>query len=297
MSKPFIFVSHSSADKIFADALVHALRMAGADVWYDEHNLGPGHLLETINREIVARPIFIVILSEAAFSSAWVKDECQWAYTLYRRQPSRIILPITSQAFDASNFDHLLFMADFKRVEAPGYRPYPRAEAIERTLHMLALNPTSRTISSLHRKINGTADDLITYGKALSARSQFAEAILFLERAAILTPGSTEAWANLGNAYEKEQRLGDALRAYSKALALDGKQAWVWFNKGRVLYDLGQDKEALAAIEQVLLLNPFDEYAWYMKGNVLNRLKWHDEARTAFDRAHSINPNMITPTP
>ncbi len=37
-----VFVSHSHQDNAFCQQIVQALRDAGADVWYDEHNLRLG---------------------------------------------------------------------------------------------------------------------------------------------------------------------------------------------------------------------------------------------------------------
>lgn len=54
MSQMRIFVSHSSADNAFCEALVKALRDADADVWYDQHNLGATSLLDVITRELHA---------------------------------------------------------------------------------------------------------------------------------------------------------------------------------------------------------------------------------------------------
>lgn len=145
MNQPRIFVSHSHDDNAFCDALVKSLRRAGADVWYDEHNLGAGHLLNEIQRELLSRPTFLVILSKAAFRSAWVLRECQWAYRLYMREPNRIILPITAQAIEEMDFNTWLFLEDFKRIEAPGYKPLPQTEAIAKTLHALVLTPDDTT--------------------------------------------------------------------------------------------------------------------------------------------------------
>jgi len=69
MAQMRVFVSHTSADNDFTEALVNALRDAEADVWYDQHNLGVGQLIEVINRELAARKVFIVVLSKAAFAS------------------------------------------------------------------------------------------------------------------------------------------------------------------------------------------------------------------------------------
>ena len=44
-------------------------------MWYDEHNLGAGQLLEEIQREVQARPVFVVLLSKNAFAAQWVRRE------------------------------------------------------------------------------------------------------------------------------------------------------------------------------------------------------------------------------
>ena len=82
-----IFVSHSHEDDAFCQALVTALRAAGADVWYDEQNLGAGRLMDVIQQELGRRKIFIVILSKAAFASRWVHNETGWAFELVTAIP------------------------------------------------------------------------------------------------------------------------------------------------------------------------------------------------------------------
>lgn len=60
-SMPYtVFISHAHADNEFTKELAAALRQAGADVWYDMENLGPGVLLRpTIMRELNDRRIFL----------------------------------------------------------------------------------------------------------------------------------------------------------------------------------------------------------------------------------------------
>ncbi|MBA2680946.1 MAG: toll/interleukin-1 receptor domain-containing protein, partial [Ktedonobacteraceae bacterium] len=114
-----IFVSHSHSDSAFCHSLVDALRNAGADVWYDEHNLGSGQLMEVVQRELDRRPVFIVILSPAAFASRWVRRETGWAYELFDRDPTRILLPITAVPIERTAFSGQsgwLFLHDFKRI-------------------------------------------------------------------------------------------------------------------------------------------------------------------------------------
>jgi TIR domain len=100
----------------------------GADVWYDEHNLGNGQLMSDIQRELGARPIFIVILSKHAFASRWVKRETTWAYEMQDRDPSRLILPVTAGPIARNDFgtdNGWLAYYTYKRIEAPGYAPFP----------------------------------------------------------------------------------------------------------------------------------------------------------------------------
>src|SRR5258705_9047156 len=116
MAQMRIFVSHSHEDDTFCRALVDGLRQAGADVWYDEHNLGSGQLLDTIEVELRERPVFVLVLSPAALISPWVRDETKWAFTRLRREPSRILLPVLARVVEEDAI--WLFLQDFKRVEA-----------------------------------------------------------------------------------------------------------------------------------------------------------------------------------
>ncbi|HLY30045.1 MAG TPA: toll/interleukin-1 receptor domain-containing protein, partial [Ktedonobacterales bacterium] len=47
-----VFISHSHQDTAFCERLVQGLRVAGLDVWLDEHNLGAGHLPNIIEQEL-----------------------------------------------------------------------------------------------------------------------------------------------------------------------------------------------------------------------------------------------------
>ncbi len=86
-------------------------------------------------------PVFLLVLSKAAFASDWVRQECKWAFNLYRREQNRIMLPIVAQQIDQSDWNAMLWLEDFRRVEGPGEKPYPQHEAIGHTLRLLALTP------------------------------------------------------------------------------------------------------------------------------------------------------------
>lgn len=295
MAQMQVFVSHSHEDDAYCRAVVAGLRGAGADVWYDEHNLGSGQLMEVIQRELGNRPVVILILSKAAFASRWVRREIGWAYELLDRDPSRLLLPVTAGPIARDDFSPQagwLFLHDFKRIEASGYQPYPTEEAVRRLLHTLALTPAGEAPAPVAPQASESVADLLERGKALSAQQRYAEAAPVFERATALNPGSFDAWANLGYVLNGARRYAEALVAHDRALALDANQASVWNNKGNALRNLQRYEEALAACERALALDPASAAAWNNKGNALFNLKRTEEALAAYDRALALDPAL-----
>ena len=292
-----VFVSHSHEDDAFCRAVVQALREAGADIWYDEHNLGSGQLMSVIQRELGIRPIFVVILSKHAFASRWVKRETTWAYEMYDRDPSRLILPVTAGQIERDDFspqNEWLFLHDFKRIEAPGYAPYPPEDAARRLARTLGLTPRGEAPTPVSPQPTESVDDLLARGKALIAQKKYTEALPLFERASQLTPGSFDAWANFGYILSELGLWQESLAACERALALDANNAPTWSNKGKTLRNLGRSEEALAAYDRALAIDPTLVNAWVCRGTALWWLKRYQDALTAFDRALAIDPNDAT---
>jgi tetratricopeptide (TPR) repeat protein len=261
------------------------------DVWYDEHNLGSGQLIDTIQRELKLRPVFVLILSPAALRSPWVRNEAKWAFTLLMRDPSRIFIPVTAAALTADEMDEWLFIEDFKRIEAPGLRPFPTPEAAQRLLRALALTPRGAVPAPTAPQPQESADDLIARGKALQAQGKHADALPLFQRATHLAPKSFSAWFNLGYTLNMLKRWQDALAAYEQALVLNPNDADAGYNKGTTLSDLGRTAEALAAYEQALALDPKDAMCWRNKSSTLADLQRYTEALAAAETALQIEPN------
>jgi len=286
MAQMRVFVSHSWWDKAACDALVSVLRRAGADVWYDEHNLGAGQLLDEIQHEVDARPIFIVLLSKAAFASSWVRRETIWAFNLYNRKPHRLILPVTIGPIEASDFNNLwLFLEDFKRVEAPNFMPYPLDGAIKRTWLLLAVTCASMPSASATPHASESTQGMLIKSRALSAQMTYAEAAPFDEPAALQGPTSFNTWVNLGYLYGEAARWWESLNAYDRALALDDTRASIWNEKGIVLTKLERYDEALAAAEQALRLDGAGPFGWDIRATALRGLGRTKEAEAAEARA------------
>lgn len=291
MSQMMVFVSHAHEDEAFCRELVDALRKAEADVWYDEHNLHPGVLRNEIMRELANRPVFVVVLSKAAFASEWVRDECEWAYNLFKRKPDRLLLPVVAAPYDQDDFDLILYLESLKRVEGAGHQPYPLHQAIARTIQLLQLPTPHDALLDTAPEPTESADDLVDQSRALAAQGRHADALPLLERAAHLAPRNLDTWLNLGSALYMLRHDYEALDAYDQALALDPRNAVAWTNKGAVLGRLARHKEALAACDRALILDPNSPLAWRNKSLVLGYLNRHEEALAACDRALALDPS------
>jgi tetratricopeptide (TPR) repeat protein len=283
-----IFISHSAQDKAICDQLVVALRGAGANVWYDEHNLGAGVLRDEIMRELAARSVVLIILSKAAFASQWVRDECEWAYNLYRRKPERLILPVVAGAYAPDDFDRMLYLESMKRVEATGNSPFPVAEMIARTLRALALTPAGERPITVMPQAAESLADLLTQGRALQAQKKDAEALLFFQRATQADPNSFSAWFNLGATLSWLKRYTEALLADERATMLDPNNATAWYNQGNTLNELKRHDEALLAYDKALVIDPNWTAAWNNKSFALNVLSRYEEALEASARSLAI---------
>ncbi|HEY1388797.1 MAG TPA: toll/interleukin-1 receptor domain-containing protein [Ktedonobacterales bacterium] len=290
MAQLRIFLSHSSADRDFADTLARALRGAGADVWYDETHLGTGQLLDEISAQLPTRPVFLLVASKAAFASDWVKQECKWAFNLYRREPNRIMLPIVAKQLDPADWNAMLWLEDFRRIEAPGDKPYPQHEAIEHTLRLLALTPAGEAPAPVAPQPTESVDDLLTRGRALRQQGKHAEALALFERATQLAPNSYDAWFNVAYSLDDLGRYEKALVAYDRAISLNRSDYVVWYNKGISFSNLERYSEALSVYEQALTLDARDVDVWNNKGNALKGLQRYTEALVAYEQALALDP-------
>jgi hypothetical protein len=135
-----IFVSHSHKDNAWCRAFIRALRARDADVWYDEQNLDYGTLRPQIEREMLARPVFIAVFTPNAVVSKWVQREIDGAISLQDREPDRIFLPII-----AARCDIPPLLSSFKWLSGPGNAPLTPDQAADMVANVLgftALVPT-----------------------------------------------------------------------------------------------------------------------------------------------------------
>jgi tetratricopeptide (TPR) repeat protein len=259
-------------------------------VWYDEHNLASGALMDVIQRELRARPIFVVILSSAALKSRWVLDECKWAHTLKNENPAREIVPAVASRFDLNMLP--LHLYDYRRIEANKGRPFPPDEAIRRLVQVIG---RAGNVASASPSSDTTAElvaNLIAEGEAIQDKNP-AQAIALFEQARRAAPDSGAVWFHLGSALWAANRNAEALEALSRAITYDPKYAPSWEIRGDILHELHRDAEALIAYDQALTIDGESAGAWVGKGNVLYVLSDYVQALDAYEYAAQYDPEEV----
>ena len=283
-----VFVSHTSADDAFGRKLVAALRAAGADVWYDEHEMpGTTTLMDELGRQIRRRRFFVLILSRSALASTWVKREAAIAFRHWSDDQIPIILTVTAGPLAQSDFrESWEFLADLPRIEALGSQPYPQEEAINRTIHTL-----KRLAYTPERRMMETAtpvEEPTAIGVA-GRLSQWTNQQYKGGRLTELPPLLQEA--------KSDEEIRKVIPLLREVIERDVFSYRAWFGLAFALSTLKKLRNAsaayeraLGAIENALILQPGNAYLWYEKAFILVQLQRNDDAFEAYENALSLVP-------
>jgi hypothetical protein len=80
ISKPQVFISHTSQDKSFVEELARNLRRFGIDVWYDKWEIAVSDsIVDKVFEGLEASDTLIIVLSQVSVTSRWVKEELSTA--------------------------------------------------------------------------------------------------------------------------------------------------------------------------------------------------------------------------
>lgn len=119
-----IFLSHSSSDRDFADALAKTLRNHGIPIWYSQINiLGAQQWQDEIGEALSRCDWFAIILSPNSVESMWVKRELMFA--LNENKFADKIVPILFQPCEFSTLSwtlSLFQMIKFSDDMTDGFR-------------------------------------------------------------------------------------------------------------------------------------------------------------------------------
>ncbi|MCA9923887.1 MAG: toll/interleukin-1 receptor domain-containing protein, partial [Anaerolineales bacterium] len=87
-----IFISHASQDAAIAGQLAGDLKRHGWEIWMAPNSIYPGEKwVEAINRGLAESGVFVLVLTETAVSSRWVRSETNVAIGLEHRNELRFL--------------------------------------------------------------------------------------------------------------------------------------------------------------------------------------------------------------
>ncbi len=128
-------------------------------------------------------------------------------------------------------------------------------------------------------------------GAALKQMDQSADALMPMQKAAVLLPNDAEVYSNLGNTLTALGRLDEAEACYRQALQIKPGFAEAYSNLGNTLNALGRLDEAEVNCRQALQLKPDYAEAHSNLGDTLNALGRLDEAEACYRQALQIKPD------
>lgn len=161
---PTIFISYTSADKVFADKVGRFLTDRGATLWRDNSNIHPGDpLYSVIPKGIESSDFVVVVLSPAALDSWWVIEEANLA--LARKVP---VVPLMLAKCEPPGFLLARLYLDFTSP-ANADEMYERL-AVRFGLTTNASSTSTKDLLDLQRKFIGysSAYDALAFSLAFA---------------------------------------------------------------------------------------------------------------------------------
>lgn len=156
------FLSHSTADKAFADILHSKLQSYGVRTWYAPESMRGGRKQhEQIDHAIIVNDKFLLVLSEASIKSDWVKLELRWARRAERETGRQLLFPIRLcsmmslrewHCFDSD--DRRDLAAEVREYHIPDFSNWTDASSFDQAFADLLRDLREEDPPSLDRLIN-----------------------------------------------------------------------------------------------------------------------------------------------
>jgi formylglycine-generating enzyme required for sulfatase activity len=261
MPCPPIFISHSHYDNTACRQIRDFLhrQLPDADIFLDESELhGGDDWMHRIPHEVIARPIFLVILSRHSIAAEWVAEETNLALARAVKDRTRKIIPVQ---IDPS----LRVPEDIDRLS-------PLLSM--RQIVVLGEQAPQQHWEELVRVVRGEQSNLAH----ATNPSQAAE----LEHARVLAAQVHDDFT--------QGRYRIAAKVGREAVGLPGNEcdATLWGDLGMALVATSEADAGLAALETALQLNRQRPDLWRAKARVLMQQQRYGEARQAWDTAFVV---------
>jgi len=114
----------------------------------------------------------------------------------------------------------------------------------------------------------------------------------FLKAAIKLTPSFTDAWNQMGIAYDRLKNPEQAIRCYLEGLKYNPNDPTIHNNLGTVYFRANKYKDAIDQFLEAVRLNPRYAEAWMNVGSCYGATQQLDSAIPNFEKAIEVDPKM-----
>jgi tetratricopeptide (TPR) repeat protein len=283
-----VFVSYAREDRPTASNLAAALQARGISVWWDREILGGTEFSAVIEQELNRARVALVLWSENAVRSSFVRDESARALAADKLLPVRIEAVAPPLGFGQI---HTLDLLDWQgEGDAPALTEL--VAHIQRRLRggtgpLPTDAPRGRVASITRRALVAGSAAMVAAGVAWFS---------WLHWSAPDTARAQQLTAQGLENFEKKE-FGQARFRFNQALDADRDYAPALFYRAQVLVQSGAPAEASADLKRVLELQRGLDAA-----QLRDAARWHDElVATAAEpvpvtRAAGADTGVITPT-
>ncbi len=129
-------------------------------------------------------------------------------------------------------------------------------------------------------------------GQQALFRGRLEEALTLTRQELDVNPGNAMAWAQLGDAYSRQQRWDEATAALQKSIWINPYYSAPYILLGRAYMKKNQPSTAEGMLRRALSYDPNNKSAHYLLGQVLQRLGREDEARREMDTAATLQDQV-----
>jgi len=135
-------------------------------------------------------------------------------------------------------------------------------------------------------------EDMLRKGVGLIRNEKYDEAIKEFSKLVAADPNSSNAYYNIGFAYDAKGDLAKAIANFSKAIELDPAFTDAYYNRAFAYYKKGDLKNSLADYGKVIALSPDSADAHYGMGLVYAKKGDSKNAIAEYTEAIKIRPNF-----
>jgi len=126
---------------------------------------------------------------------------------------------------------------------------------------------------------------LLNLGRVLLDTGRPGEALVRIENAIELDPGSGVAWRLKGRALSQSGDSDGAIEAYRRAITIDDRDAWAMNNLALILIDREEFEEALLPLARAIEIDDSRAVFWNNLGMALERTGHYRSAEEAYGTA------------